>query len=451
MNRLRYLSGIDWVITGLEQSLRQTAGVGNWSQLVFELEGKLDDDLFRETAQRYVESFPVLQGRVGRAWHGVPFWKTPKTMRVIPVPIESDRLSDEASLEDLTHRLGQCLIAPPGEPGSMVGFMLLYTRKTTFLAFRFDHRLLDARGAELFFKGLVDELKDPKTLSQNEPCEIPFQKANLRPWIPKFKSGQQVVRLLRRQQEAAAPFQLSAHAERSGVPSPETRTSTSASPFHFKLLSLTPSESESLIARAYDEAGYLMLTPWLAAKMTDVLDHLIKKTDQIQLKGQVIPCAIDLRDDKNKEMFFNRVSFLYLCRSKGEACPRDLPKQFSRQFFGQIQQGMPQHLENAWKLARIIPAPLYGKLLKGPLKNFAGTFNLAYVGEGLSDIQTLAEHSVRNAFHMPLVPPAPGLGFFINRFQGGFNLCITSTRDLLSDEDMDELLRGVKQMIILPS
>ncbi len=421
MNRFHYLSGIDWVIHGLDRSIRQTSGLGNWSQIVFELAGKLDFESFCSSAQRYASAFPVLQGRAVRGWQLAPVWKTPRRIKKIKVAVEKHHLPDDASFETVVEQLGQCVTAPPGTPGHYVGFNILYTADKTYLAFRFDHRLFDARGAELFIQGLV-EMRDTG-------YKMEAQKSNLRPWVKKFKSGQQVVRMLRRRQDVAAPLQL--------------QSSSSSSTLRFTVVSLNQKSCDALMNRAYEEAGYLMLTPWLAARITDLLNKSGRSPG-----GQVIPCAIDQRSDTNREMFFNHVSFIYFARAAGEE--EDCPKLFSRQFYEQVQRGMPHHFENAWKLARIVPLALYGKLLRRSLRSFAGTFNLANAGDGLSPIQSIAGLAVENAFHMPMVPPAPGLGFFINTFQGRLNLCFTSIRSVLNDAEHTELIAWLKKELFEP-
>jgi hypothetical protein len=432
VSRFRYLNGIDWVITGLDRSLRRTAGCGNWSQLVLELDGELDFEAFRSAVQRYASAFPVLHGRAVRGWQLVPVWKMPVRRKQTSVSVEKYVLPDDVSLENIIERLGQCVAVAPGTPGCYIGFNVLYAAQKTFLAFRFDHRLFDARGAELFFQGLVRTMQDAEC--EMDVISVFPEKANLRPWIEKFKSGRHIVRMLHQQRHTAAPFHLDARLQADSY-------------FRFTLIPLSKPESDALINRAYDQAGYLMLTPWLAACMTDALGKMLEAAGR-PLGGYVIPCSADLRADSPEKMFFNHVAFICLCRPAGEGTAEEWPQRFARQFFEQVRGDMPRHFENAWKLARIIPAPLFGKLLGGSLKSFAGTFSMASVGDGLSAVQSVAGLAVKNAFHMPLVPPAPGLGFFANMFEGKLNFCLTSYSRMLSDEEHAELAELLKSKLL---
>ncbi len=440
MSRFRYLNGIDWVIAGLDRSLRQTAGCGNWSQLVLELDGELNFDGFRSAVQRYASAFPVLQGRAVRGWQLVPVWKIPVRKKQASVAVEKQVLPDDVSWEDVVEQLGKCVAVASGTPGRYIGFNLLCTAQKTFLAFRFDHRLFDARGAELFFQGLVQALQNADV--EMDVMSVFPEKANLCPWIEKFKSGRQVVRMLHHQRHTAAPFHIE-----SLSPNPEFRNANPASHFRFTLISLSKAESDALTNRAYDQAGYLMLTPWLAARLTNTLGKLLTAAGR-PLGGYVIPCSADLRDGSPEKMFFNHVAFICLCRPAGEGADEDWPRRFARQFFEQVKADMPRHFENAWKLARITPVSLFGRLLGGSLKSFAGTCSMASVGDGLSAIRSVGGLSVKNAFHMPLVPPAPGLGFFANTYDGRLNFCLTSYSRILSDAEHTELAELLKRELL---
>lgn len=73
---------------------------------------------------------------------------------------------------------------------------------------------------------------------------------------------------------------------------------------------------------------------------------------------------------------------------------------------------------------------------------------MASVGDGLSTVQSVGGLSVKNAFHMPLVPPAPGLGFFANTFDGKLNFCLTSYSGVLSNNEHTELAELLKRELL---
>ena len=117
MSRFRYLNGIDWVVTGLDHSLRQAAGIGNWAQVVLELDGVLDRDRIASAVKSYASQFSVLQGHAARGWHLVPLWKTPRKLKSSTIPVVEHLLEDDASWQDVTAHLTSCLAVPPGTPG----------------------------------------------------------------------------------------------------------------------------------------------------------------------------------------------------------------------------------------------------------------------------------------------------------------------------------------------
>ena len=67
LDRRRYLSGIDWIIHGLNHTLECESGVGNLSQVVLDLDGTVDEQELRRELTRFLGRFPVLHGRLGRA------------------------------------------------------------------------------------------------------------------------------------------------------------------------------------------------------------------------------------------------------------------------------------------------------------------------------------------------------------------------------------------------
>jgi hypothetical protein len=425
--RFRYLNGIDWVITGLDHSIRQTAGFGNWSQVVLELDGEPDFDRINNAVQRYANSFPVLQGRAARGWQLVPLWKIPRRTRPMRVPVSKFVLPAEAPFKSVAELLGRNVSAKPGTPGCYIGFNLVYMTHKTYLAFCFDHRLFDARGAEMFLQGLICCLNTDNLPSDTN---VPPQKSCLSPWTEKFQSGKQVVRMLHDQRREVAPFGLE----------PDEKKDFS---FRFSVLSFDKERSDELLNRAYEKAGYLMLAPWLADRMTTALDQAAPVAAR-NMEGYMVPCSADLRPESDPHMFFNHVAFICLSCKAGQ---QSRAQQFSRQFVDQVKKQMPRHFENAWKLARIVPAPLFGRLLRKELNQFAGTFSMASVGDGLSALEPVDGCAVQNVFHMPMVPPSPGLGFFANMFQGKLNLCLTSTSWTLSDEEHAKLLSCLKDVL----
>lgn len=432
MRLVHYLNGIDWVVTGLMHELWQCAGIGNWSQIVLQLDGALDDDNFSSAVDRFHSAHPILQGGVHRGWQLVPCWKTPLTRRRNPPPIPylRRRIAAEASIADVVSELQQSLAIAPGRPGCYTGITSLRRGGETFLAFRFDHRLFDAHGAELFLQALLaysasgESAAPPRQLYAGES-------PHLRPWKAKFESGKHVLRMLR-EQRAHAPFSLPRRSGGSGA-------------HRFSLLALDSRQTVRLKDRAFEQAGYLMLTPYIAAKSLEALHDFLrhKRTPQA---GYVIPCSTDLRRQSQIDSYFNHVA-LTCFSAAGDGDPALWPRHFARQFFEQSRDGIPSHYENAWKLARILPAALYGKLLRGPFRDFAGTFSLANVGGGLSELADVNGLPVRNVFHMPLVPPMPGLGFFLNSWRDKINLMLVSYDGVLSQEEHDSLFQHAAEYL----
>lgn len=417
MNPRRYLSGADWILNGLACAARQAGYPGNHFQIVLELGGSPDTESFRAAVQSYCAGNPVLHGKIRRAWNLAPYWQP--CPNAGSVPVEQADLPADSPEQNILDALRDHLTTFSDRRLSF--FLIRIGTKKSILAIRFDHRLFDAQGAERFVLEFQTFLADGKA----EPFArrpVAGKPAGLRPWKEKFISGQAVNRL-RIEQLECSPFQRPVRSD------PERRV-------RFSRITLTREETEELIARAYKEAGYLMLTPFLAAQMLRAVQPVMP------LNGYVIPCSVDSgRDD---DLFFNHLSFICLSTTGQGVGASDLARSFSRQFYRQVAAGLPAHFENGWKLLRIVPLPILGNLLRGPMRMFMGSFSLAHVGDGLSRLTDWMGCPVTNAFHMPLVPPLPGLGFFSNTCSGRMNLCITSCSRVLSDAEHEQLTDAVR-------
>ncbi len=434
MRRVRYLNGMDWVVTGLMHELWQCAGTGNWSQVVVQLAGELDDEAFCAAVQRFHGAHPILQGKTVRGWQLAPCWIIPRSRHGHrpPIPYVRRSMPADTAMENVVRDLQHALMLPPGYPGSYTGFTSLRRGGETFLAFRFDHRLFDARGAERFLLALI-EYAESGSHAPPPPQTHVAESAHLRPWKEKFESGRRVLQVLRKQR-VHTPFRL-------------PRRATSVGAFRFSLLALDSEQTARLIDRAYEQAGYLMLTPYVVAKALEAVDAFLR-TRREPLAGYVIPCSTDMRQSPS-DAYFNHIALTCFSTAAG-ADPTTWASLFARQFYEQTRDRMPSHFENAWKLARILPASVYGTLMSGLFRDFAGSFSVANVGGGLSDLTSMGGCHVRNVFHMPLVPPAPGLGFFLNSWQERINLTLVSFDAVLSAAEHDDVFRHAVNLFLPP-
>jgi hypothetical protein len=99
-----HLTGIDWVLHGLDYMTRRAAGVGNAFQIVMEVEGAPAEDEFQESLDRFIGKVPVVNGRAGRDYNLAPHWKMPSRAHRTPFRLNVHHPESE---EDVCHHPGK--------------------------------------------------------------------------------------------------------------------------------------------------------------------------------------------------------------------------------------------------------------------------------------------------------------------------------------------------------
>jgi len=422
-NRKRYLTGPDWVIACLDRMLKNTTCCGNMSQIVLELDAPLDE---RETAAAlngFVAKFPVLRGHIARDIKLAPYWKTPGA------PSPADVVT--------VHRAGDLMPGLENTANTMfrdetdhVAFHLFQDGTKSCLAMAFDHRIFDARGAEMFL-----DLFTREHGSGTMQGDIAFTStAALSEWPRKFLAGRNVNRRIMTLSKTSVPKAL---------PLPQAGTGA----YHYRVLSFDEQETKAIYEQAYQKAGYLMESPYLLSAIVQSV-HGLFAGKQCAGDSYLIPVTTDLRTSKEalQETFFNYVSYLFYQVPIGLADDKKgIIALLKQQMYDQVKSGFPRDLAEASLLTRIAPLPLLGKMLHLPLKGRMATFAFSHLGKSAYGQGTFFGRRIRNIFHMPRVPVPPGIGFFSNYFNNRLNLVISHLDGLLSDDDLRRLESGIRE------
>ncbi len=426
----RYLSGSDWVINTFDHLMKAMTCAGNMSQVVLEFDSPLDENEVRAHVGRFVDQFPVLQGNVGRDLKLAPCWRIPSKGRheaLFAVHRVDERTSGNAFLSSLEQSANTAF----RDDNDHLAFHLFSGSGRSMLAMTFDHRILDARGAELFLDLFQQNLKKGAPRASGD---IAFASSSaLTNWSQKFLAGRNVNRRIMSLSKTATPEALK-------LPSGEDRR------YRYRLLSFNEEETAAIYERAYAEAGYLMESPYLLSVVVQSMRDLFK-SKQMNGTSYLVPVTMDLRPglDPMQEIFFNYVSYLFYQVPLHEVDDRKgLIASLKQQMYDQVKSGFPKDLLEASLLTRIAPLPLLGKLLHLPMKGKMGTFVFSHLGRSSYRHPAFMEKTIVNMFHMPRVPAPPGIGFFSNNYHDRLNLVISYLEGLLEDEDARMLEEGIR-------
>ena len=425
---------MDWLVHVFDYMTKQATGVGNMSQVVLEPAGELDENQLKCALKQLIKKYPLLSGHPARAFNLAPYWKIPSKKNTVRIPFNTDQIGTNAKNGEIIRSLERSVNAPFSSEKEHLAFNLIKAGKKSFLAITFDHRLLDGRGAEAFLGLLQDEWNSNFDLSADVSVTEP---SHLSGWVQKFKAGQKVNRLLLRLSKNAPPRVL------------PNETALKHSAFKFKLLSFSKEDSDRIIEKSNNEAGYLMLMPFLLAASVNAL-HPVFKARGITGSDYLVPVGIDMRSPEKvkQQVFFNHVSFFMF---KIQADKSDdlnfILNSIKLQIYDQVRDGMLNNFIEAGMLLRIAPLALLSRLILLPLKGAISSFSFSYVGESAFESNEFMGREVVNLTHMPRVPVPPGIGIFFQKFKGRINAVLSYKQDLLSDNEANLIIVALKSVL----
>lgn len=421
----RYLTGIDWVVNTLDYICKKKTGVGNISQIVLELDGKLNEAIFKERLVKCISQLPILCGYPARALNLCPYWKI--DAKTLPLVLDTHYLDKSSSTREIISYFEDSLNKPFQNKREHLIFNLAFVGEKSYLGMVFDHRLMEARGAEAFLNLLGAEEVSLAALSH------PEESSHLDKWLDKFRAGRKINRIFLRLAKAQARV----------LPQPKDNAKSNV-----RLVSFDAQSSARITDSSFKEAGYLMLTPFLLAKSVFIL-HRIFEQKKILRNEYFIPVSIDNRAQSlvKQDPFFNHLSFFLFRITPLEAENFQLTlAAIKRQMYEQVSMGLPEAIKEASYLMRIAPVSLVKLLLDLLARGENASFSFSFVGESAYTADYFMQKKVNNIFHLPRVPYPPGIGIFFNQFKGKLNTTLSCFQGILSDPEIEEVVEALKNL-----
>lgn len=426
----RYLTGMDWMVRALDHASKRETGVGNVSQVVLELAGRLDETRLREQIRGFVAATPVLGGITRRAWHLAPYWAIPKTapeengeLHVIDIPEDRDRAT-------VFEKLSRIVNEPFDHARHHVRFSLIIQGEKSFFALQFDHRLLDARGAEMLLQALHQFTGEGLTVSGTS--------AHLNQWMKKFTAGRHVNRT----------FLGLKGDQPSAILPPLPRMTGAVRPVEYRFLNYTPQVTQQIADLADDRAGFLMMTPFLLGAATQAFHAVFENKGllgdyvvSVNMDGRAIAGAED-------EVFFNYVAFLFFKFLRRDA--DDLPglwQTAAEQLMENTRHKRSADFADMSLLMRILPVSILNRLMRRLCHGAETSFAFSYIAESGYKATDFMGLKVLNLHHMPRIPPAPGIGMFFTAFHGRLNVVLSSLSGLLTPAERDDIMTALDSIV----
>jgi hypothetical protein len=429
----RYLTGIDWIVGLFDYTARRNIGLGGFSQAILEVEGRLDPQTIRSALDHLSKRFPLIHGRVARDWLNLaPYWKIEPTPAPIPlkvVELPAERGEEAVGLLDdhVNHPFDsrcehlRCLL-------------ILVGGEKSFLGLVFDHRLLDAFGAEAIFRlmdldqsGRLEEFAGQ--VEQTEP-------AHLDHWKRRLISGRTLNHyLFSLNEKTVSALAMPREGQRRRV--------------HFLHDSLTAEETAAFAARAGAEIGVPVMLPSAAARAIDAMRRAVPNP---ALPGEqcliFTTAASRLPGQEWEKLFFNRFALMaFTSANDSHPTVAELAMELRTQLFEQMRLQIPFVMEDAGALGRICPHWIGSRLMRSLFSGRLGSFYFACIRDCGYPENTFFGRRVVNLFHKPLVFAPPGLNLCITSYAGRFNLVVSFIEEAISKAAAAEFLAVFKKSL----
>jgi hypothetical protein len=396
------LTGADCFLRAFDHEIRRMNGASHVSQLVLRLGPGFDAEGFRSTLEAAVRAHPLLRAPVARRLGlGPPVFRLAAADRC-PMPrveihqAEAPPPGQEPPLPGLfSSRLNQPLSLRRGE---LLRFDLVrYGDSGADLAASWLHLLFDGSGSESFVRWLdecfrgqrrPEQLLDPEEGEPLPPARISLGERGraARAW-----QGWHDGMGARPPRSLAGPLRRVPQDLRYGVDS------------------LSEQETERAVAAASRSAGFL--TPmlfYLAAALR--AHHAVFRARGLDPGSYVVPLPVNLRPKGGEGAIFRtHVSLIWF-----QVFPEQMDDfagllaELKAQRVAAIRAGQIENGVHAMDFARLAPRRLYAHMARRSLRGELCSFFFAFTDAFLPGLDGFFGAEIRNAFHVPPVPPSPG-------------------------------------------
>lgn len=423
-----YLNGIDWVVQGIQHKCQSVMGGDYQFLIISHLTGTPNADKLRACLQKLQEMFPLLSGKLRRNYLNLaPYWQAAN--KVIPKDILTVIQIDESdNMEQTCQGHLRIFLNTPFkcDMPKLAAMLLSLPDGSSRLALNFDHRLFDAAGGEQ----LIVILNDLWNGAEVNPSDfIPHEGPWLNEWRHQFACGRTVNRAF-------------IDIKKQGIPS--VLASNPIGSNRYALIHLDEAQFTSLVNRADIEAGPMMLTPYLVATIQEALHHIFSRRGNSN-STCICPMTVSLRQGRRSdELFFNRWSIMPMY-SSSESSHKKRRKEQVALFYTYIKTKLPYCLSKASLLCRPMPLPLIAKFSQKPFSSTAGTATIALLNQMEFDSPSLLGEELKDLYHVPRIPPSPGLGIFMNRRGSKLNVTLSWVDGIINDDELEILSSSILQ------
>ena len=431
-----YLTGMDWILGALDYGTRRRMGLGGFSQAILDLDGDLTPEKLRPHLDAVSNRFPIIHGRVARDWMNLaPYWKVSQSAPAPPIPLAMIDLPENEP--DAGERFLDDHINHPFESDSHHLRLLLIRLggRRSRLGMVFDHRLVDAFGAEALLR--LMELDRQGRLFEFAPRINQTSPALLDNWKHRIVMGRTLNQYMYRlNQRSVCALKMPPEGVRGR--------------FRFVHEQLTAEQTADFNRRAVEEAGIPMTLPSAAARALAAIKKMIPNPP---LPGQdwmlFTSAAGRLPGQEWEKLFFNQFSMVsFAIEAQSDHSISEIVLNLRNQIFEQMKQQIPQAMQDAGALARICPHIIGSRVMRLLCDGRFCSLYFACVRDSGYPDATFMELPITNLYHKPLVFAPPGMSICMTVFGGRFNLVISYIEGTLDPAVAAKIIREFKTLLV---
>jgi hypothetical protein len=192
-----------------------------------------------------------------------------------------------------------------------------------------------------------------------------------------------------------------------------------------------------------------MFLPYFLATSIQMIHSLFVRRGQSE-GDFVISATRDMRvkDSSKVSILFNHFSVIYFRVSALEIEDfQMLVDRLKQQLYEQIKNKLPEALSESSMLIRIVPKSVLSYGFESLLPTPMPTFVFAFLGESAYQSDEFAGLEVLNMFHLPRIPPLPGLGIFFSQYRKRLTMTLSYIEDIVSEAEAEDLILTVAQRL----
>jgi hypothetical protein len=401
----------------------QGGASSNNALLVVHCDGPLAPERVTRSLDRLLDVCPWPAARLRRPFPwGKLHWAAGRRPALAPPPVRRGAVATPEAFHRAVGAELNAAIDPRREPPLRFLILDAAPAGASVLVMTWFHPLMDPRGAQnlLHHLSVLDARGGESPWGAAVPAFVPAPQA--RPLRERGRLARQSVAYMR---------------ELSRVPSPVPRARR-AGPVRFR--------QESFLAREPSRDRATREIWWRLSVVGKALREIWSRRGLPDLPV-LLPIAVDLRPKGEPGPTFGNMLAFHFARFR-PSDTADVPRLASAlrgQMADAVRDGQIEANEAAMTFLHYRPLAMIRHAVRGISSGDTFAFNCADVGELPAGLARCFGRAVVNAYHVPAVPPRPGIGVFFNRCAGRNNLVVAWIDGALAEDDVTCIVETVRE------